>query len=178
MAPTETIVVDALPGPADRGGGSRRVPGGHLRPQPSRGREHGKATSRELGFRASKGDVVAFLDDAFAFPNWLAALLVPYGNSQVGAVGGRVLRGEPPNLHPGMEIGRMRDDSSPQRKIRCRPWSPHRGGAQPGGQPVVPPVSAGRTRRYPRRLSGQRNHLVFLARNFGYRSPFSVASSG
>lgn len=226
LAPTETIVVDASPDRRTEELVHDEFPGvTYVRNPLGAGT---MATSRELGFRASSGDIVAFLDDdAFAFPDWLAALLVPYEDPQVGAVGGRVLRGEPPEFHPGMEIGRIRDDSSLSGNFDADPGHPieveHIQGANmsyrrsvlallggihdgypgtclreesdlccrvrsigktivfaPGA--VVDHVAAPyvRGKRFDLRYDyyGQRNHLVFLARNFGYRSPCSAASSG
>lgn len=47
--------------------------------------------SRNIGIAASRGEVVAFLDDdAVADPNWLRDLVEPYNDAEVGGVGGLV----------------------------------------------------------------------------------------
>ncbi|HTW94788.1 MAG TPA: glycosyltransferase family 2 protein, partial [Tepidisphaeraceae bacterium] len=52
--------------------------------------------SRNIGLQRATGDIVAFIDDdAFVHPGWLAELLEPYGDSKVGAVGGRALNNQP-----------------------------------------------------------------------------------
>lgn len=62
----------------------------------------GLSRARNLGMRASTGEIIAFLDDdAVADPNWLQNLVVEFKDPQVAAVTGRIqeLRapGEPPN---------------------------------------------------------------------------------
>ncbi len=48
------------------------------------------AESRQIGFAATSGDVIAFVDDdAYAEPDWLERLLVPYADDTVVGVGGR-----------------------------------------------------------------------------------------
>jgi len=52
----------------------------------------GLSGARNTGVRAATSDIVAFLDDdAFAAPNWLAALVAAYTDPDVVGVGGRVL---------------------------------------------------------------------------------------
>ena len=54
--------------------------------------ENGLAVYRVAEHRAQAptGRVIAFIDDdAFVRPGWLKALLTPYGDPAVGAVGGR-----------------------------------------------------------------------------------------
>jgi GT2 family glycosyltransferase len=52
-----------------------------------------------LGLEEASGDVVAFLDDdTEPAPGWLAALLAPFSDKQVGCVGGRVVT---PGFPPG-----------------------------------------------------------------------------
>ncbi|APZ35205.1 hypothetical protein BOH66_13835 [Microbacterium aurum] len=50
------------------------------------------AESRQIGFTATSGDIIAFVDDdAFAEPDWLDHLVVPYDDPSVVGVGGRAL---------------------------------------------------------------------------------------
>ncbi len=57
---------------------------------------------RNLGLLASSGEVLAFLDDdANAHPDWLEQLVKPYAQENVGAVGGRALRGTPDEASKG-----------------------------------------------------------------------------
>ena len=72
------------------------------------------ATARNIGFEIASGDVVAFVDDdAFAERNWLARLLAPYDDPDVGAVGGRQIRGQPDELTDGVDdIGRFCADGT------------------------------------------------------------------
>jgi len=67
------------------------------------------ATSRAIGFGATKSDIVVFLDDdAFAEPEWLEELLKPYSDADVGGVGGRALNGNPGEEHEGRgQIGML-----------------------------------------------------------------------
>ncbi|GAB6859011.1 glycosyltransferase family 2 protein [Microbacterium xylanilyticum] len=52
------------------------------------------AESRQIGFAATSGDIIAFVDDdAFAEPDWLDELIAPYADPQVVGVGGRALNG-------------------------------------------------------------------------------------
>ena len=65
------------------------------------------ATSRAIGMEAVSADVVAFIDDdAFAEPDWLAALLLRYESPQVAGVGGRAYNGQPGEESEG--IGEIR----------------------------------------------------------------------
>ncbi len=49
-------------------------------------------TSRVIGTRGTRSDVVAFLDDdSVVRPTWLENLVKPYADPRVGAVGGRVV---------------------------------------------------------------------------------------
>lgn len=52
------------------------------------------AESRQIGFAATIGDVIAYVDDdAFVEPDWLDELLRPYDDPDVVGVGGRTLNG-------------------------------------------------------------------------------------
>lgn len=67
------------------------------------------AGSRQIGFAAAQGDVVAFVEDVVsAEPDWLEELLKPYAESRVVAVGGRTLNGIAGEEVDGIgEIGRL-----------------------------------------------------------------------
>jgi GT2 family glycosyltransferase len=70
------------------------------------------ATSRAIGLADLEEDVVAFVDDdAYARPDWLAELLVPYADPRVGAVGGRADNGRPGEETEGIgQIGLLLPD--------------------------------------------------------------------
>lgn len=91
VAPVETVVVDASPHRLTetvvRGFPSVQ----YLRNDLGMGF---MATSRAIGVSSTTGAVVAFVDDdAFAEPEWVEALLKPYADPAVGAVGGRTRNG-------------------------------------------------------------------------------------
>lgn len=68
--------------------------------------------SRRLGYRATDGDVVAFLDDHAAVdPEWLEELLAPYRDAHVVGVAGRALSGIDGEETAGLSaIGRLLPD--------------------------------------------------------------------
>jgi GT2 family glycosyltransferase len=72
------------------------------------------ATARDISYRMSTGDVLAFVDDdAFAEPDWLERLLPAFDDPTVGAVGGRQIRRQPGELTEGVDaIGRLLDDGT------------------------------------------------------------------
>ena len=65
---------------------------------------------RNLGLLASSGEIIAFLDDdAYAHSDWLEQLVKPYTDENVGAVGGRALRGTPDEATKGADdIGTLK----------------------------------------------------------------------
>jgi GT2 family glycosyltransferase len=75
---------------------------------------YGRMTaSRNIGLKAARGKIIAFLDDdAFARDGWLANLLRTYEeHSDVGAVGGRALNNQPDEAKIGVDkIGRLTRD--------------------------------------------------------------------
>jgi GT2 family glycosyltransferase len=75
------------------------------------------ATVRNMGYEMASGDVIAYVDDdAYAESDWLARLLVPYDDPDVGAVGavgGRQIRRQPGELTQGLDaIGRLLPDGT------------------------------------------------------------------
>jgi GT2 family glycosyltransferase len=72
----------------------------------------GLSGARNTAVAAASGDVVVFLDDdAAARPGWLRALLTPYADPDVVAVGGRADNGIPGEEHEGLDrIGRLLPD--------------------------------------------------------------------
>lgn len=109
LQPLEIVVVDASPDER-----TRRVvnelPGiRYLRNERGVG---STATSRAIGLAATRGEIVAYVDDdAFAAPEWLQRLLLPYQDESVAAVGGRARNGRPGEETEGLgSIGRLLPD--------------------------------------------------------------------
>ncbi len=84
------------------------------------------ATARDIAYRRTGGEVLAFVDDdAFAEPDWLERLLPIFADPEVGAVGGRQIRGQPGELTDGLdEIGRLRDDGTLTGHFAADPGAP------------------------------------------------------
>lgn len=72
------------------------------------------ATARNISYRMSSGDVLAFIDDdAYAEPDWLEQLLPHFDDPTVGGVGGRQIRHQPGELVEGIDaIGQLRPDGT------------------------------------------------------------------
>lgn len=109
VAPKRVIVVDASPDTATRDVVTA-FPGVEYRRN-----ERGigsTATSRAIGVADVTEDVVAFIDDdAYAEPEWLERLLIPYADSDVAAVGGRARNGQPGEEAEGLDqIGLLLPD--------------------------------------------------------------------
>ena len=67
--------------------------------------------SRNVGWRASTGEVVAFIDDdAFADPHWLEHLAAAYEDDNIGGVGGRAVRSELDVAHVADRVGSLTPD--------------------------------------------------------------------
>ena len=100
VLPLETVVVDASPDDETYEVVDGEFPAvRYLRNPFGAG---SMATSREIGLRAVRADVVVFIDDdAYARDEWLSELLVPYADPAVGGVGGRAARGRPGEEHEG-----------------------------------------------------------------------------
>jgi GT2 family glycosyltransferase len=110
--PSEIVVIDSSPGRrTEQLIGGRYPTVAYLRSDAGAG---AMATARNLGYRSTRGEVLAFIDDdAFAEPEWLERLLPPYGDPTVGAVGGRQVRGQPGEITEGVDdIGRLRADGN------------------------------------------------------------------
>ena len=84
------------------------------------------ATARNIAYRRTHGDVLAFVDDdAFAEPDWLERLLPFYDDPGVGAVGGRQIREQPGELAEGLDaIGRLRPDGTMTGHFAADPGHP------------------------------------------------------
>jgi GT2 family glycosyltransferase len=84
------------------------------------------ATARNLGYRLTSGEVLAFIDDdAFAEPEWLERLLPLYEDPTVGAVGGRQIRRQPGELEEGVDaIGRLQPDGTITGNFAADPGGP------------------------------------------------------
>jgi len=112
LSPTKIIVVDSSPG-----SDSAEVVRTHssaLYIRNPLGRGH-TATSRQMGVAlAGDTEIVAFLDDdAFADPEWLSELVVPYRDPSTGGVGGRASNDVPGEEFVGLDdIGRFRADGT------------------------------------------------------------------
>ncbi|WP_265523561.1 glycosyltransferase family 2 protein [Oerskovia flava] len=109
-APLEVIVVDASPDNRTRRLVTEEFPETVLLRN-----DLGRGTtpeSRQIGFAACHGDIVAYIDDdAFVEPEWLDELVAPYADPEVVAVGGRAKNGIPGEESVGLtEIGLLLPD--------------------------------------------------------------------
>jgi|GEM_PF-883280 len=110
-APLEVVVVDGSPDDRTRTVVARHPGVVYLRNDLGRGTT---AESRQIGYRATTGDVLAFVDDdAFAEPDWLDEIVAPYADPEVVGVGGRALNGIPDEAVTGLgSIGRFLPDGT------------------------------------------------------------------
>ena len=109
-APHEILVVDASPDDRTRVIVERDHPQVRLLRN-----DLGPGTmpeSRQIGFAAATGDIVAFIDDdAFVDEAWLDELVTPYTDSTVHGVGGRAVNGIAGEESEGLgQIGRFLPD--------------------------------------------------------------------
>jgi glycosyltransferase involved in cell wall biosynthesis len=73
--------------------------------------ERGPAAARNLGIAGSQSDIIAFTDaDCIADSNWLAELVSPYDDPEVGGVGGKIEAHRHPNRNP---VEKFSDEHSP-----------------------------------------------------------------
>lgn len=84
------------------------------------------ATSRAIGVGATDADIVVFIDDdAYAEPDWLEHLVVPYVDPDVGAVGGRADNGIEGEEQEGLEsIGLLMEDGTLTGNFAANPHRP------------------------------------------------------
>ena len=109
-APHEVIVVDASPDDRTKNLVADEFPNVTLLRN-----DLGPGTmpeSRQIGFAAATGDIVAFIDDdAYVDPDWLDELRKPYADPAVVGVGGRASNGIEGEETKGLgEIGRLLPD--------------------------------------------------------------------
>ncbi|MBI3243379.1 MAG: glycosyltransferase [Chloroflexi bacterium] len=63
--------------------------------------KRGPASARNFGLAQSQADIIAFTDaDCIADPNWLAELVKPYAEAEIGGVGGSILA----HVHPAQTL--------------------------------------------------------------------------
>lgn len=113
LPPLETLVVDTSRDPADGERLAREFPEIRLLSFPNG--VNSMPWSRNRAAAAAGGAVIAYLDDdAIPAPNWLEALLMPYADAAVMAVGGRVVEGMdlPEAVKPGEPVASLLGDGS------------------------------------------------------------------
>ncbi|GAA3751007.1 hypothetical protein GCM10022240_00300 [Microbacterium kribbense] len=108
-APFEVVVVDGSPDTLTRDVVAEFPDVAYLRNDLGRGTT---PESRQIGFAATTGEVIAFVDDdAFVEPEWLDELVAGYYDSAIVGVGGRALNGIEGEDTRGLdEIGRLLPD--------------------------------------------------------------------
>ncbi len=123
-APVEIIVVDASEGEDTARVVRERFPTVDYHVCPA-GRGS-TATGRDIAYRMTSGDVLAFVDDdAYAEPRWLERLLPFYDDPTVGGVGGRQIRRQPGELEEGKDaIGRLLADGTMTGNFAADPGHP------------------------------------------------------
>lgn len=104
--PLEVLVVDASPEDHTRKVVEQDPAARYLRNNAGAGT---MATSRQIGLREAKGDIVVFFDDdAYADPDCLEHLLREFADPSVGGVGGRASNAVPGEETEGVDqIGRF-----------------------------------------------------------------------
>ena len=126
IPPVQAVVVDSSPNDATYQVVSSEFPDVDYLRNPL-GIGH-TAASRDLGLRAVTADVVVFLDDdAYAEPDCVEQLLVPYSDPAVGGAGGRVRNGIPGEESSGVgQIGLFRPDGTLTGNFAADPGQPVR----------------------------------------------------
>lgn len=179
VRPVDTVVVDASPD--DR---TRRVvdefPHVHyLRNERGAG---SLATSRAIGFAATKGEVVAYVDDdAYAAPDWLESLLVPYEDPEVAAVGGRARNGRAGEEREGLgRIGRLLPNGRLTGNFAADPGqvveTDHMLGANMSYRRAVAERLGGVHDHYPGTCLREDTDMPLRMRRAGYRVVFAPAA--
>lgn len=122
-APHEIIVVDAAPGAASHQLIAEKFPevtylSSHTAPASS--------SARQVGLSRASGEIVSFLDDDVCVDDlWLDALLAPYSDATVAAVGGRVVSGSLGADRDGIgSIGRLLPSGEMTSFFGARPAHP------------------------------------------------------
>lgn len=122
-APHEIIVVDAAPGAASHQLIAEKFP------EVTYLSSHGARTSssaRQVGLSRASGEIVSFLDDDVCVDDlWLDALVAPYSDVTVAAVGGRVVSGARGDDRDGVgSIGRLLPSGEMTSYFDARPARP------------------------------------------------------
>ncbi|HEY0118694.1 MAG TPA: glycosyltransferase family 2 protein [Cellulomonas sp.] len=175
----EVVVVDSSPD-----GRTRDVVAGfpgvrYLRNDLGRGHT---AASRAIGVGAVGTDVVAFVDDdAYAEPGWLAAILAPYDDPDVAAVGGRALNDQPGEQDVGLdEIGLLRRDGTLSGNFAADPGHDvevdHLLGANMSVRSSVVAELGGIRDLYPGTCLREETDIQLRMRHAGYRIVFTPAA--
>ncbi len=85
--------------------------------------QRGVARARNAGWRASRGDLIAFTDcDCIVSPRWLRALAPAFDDAEIGAAGGRLVPDTPKTVIEEYIIAK--DILSQERAMRDDPISP------------------------------------------------------
>lgn len=176
VRPVDTVVVDASPDDRTRRVVDEFPEVRYLRNERGAG---STATSRSIGFAETKGEVVAYVDDdAFAAPDWLANLLVPYRDPEVAAVGGRARNGRPGEEHEGLDaIGRLLPDGRLTGNFAADPGDAvdvdHMLGANMSYRRSVAERLGGVHDHYPGTCLREETDLPLRMRRAGYRVVFT-----
>lgn len=173
IRPVQTVVVDSSSNDATYRVVASEFPGvDYLRN--SLGAGH-TAASRDLGLRAVSASVVVFLDDdAYAEPDCIEQLLVPYDDTAVGGVGGRVRNGIAGENSAGIDqIGLFMPDGTLTGNFAADPGKPVRAdhllGACMSWRRDVLLENAGIHDDYPGTCLREETDIAFRAANAGWQ---------